>query len=132
MPEASTLTDDEQARVNGGFCACGCGDELPREQHWDWRTHSNTDGEFARSGVRWALPRCRQRAYRRRLKEGRVVTAEARRKKAELAQVAELERAADWEDRKAAMANAEAKRLRKQAETFRARWSGQMSIGDAA
>lgn len=72
MP-AARLTPEELARKRAGFCVCGCGaqrmapdpDEHSSAIHWDRL---------------YASQACRQRAYSQRKADGRVLSAEDRRR----------------------------------------------------
>ena len=76
MPAATPLSEVEAARAEANECACGCGE--PTTPSKSYR------GKW--SDV-WATPTCRKRAYKRRKKEGRVVSVSRRARNREVAEI---------------------------------------------
>jgi len=115
MP-AAELNAPETARVAKGLCACGCGEPLP--EHRGWGTRQDIYISKAH----------KQRAYRARLKEGRVIPQEKRNRDSAREEARSLLAQAEWAKDRAARAKAEEKRLRKEAKALLAYADGQQQI----
>lgn len=74
------LSVEEQARIDAGLCACGCGSKLPP-------VGRDAYGREDDRGRRVASSACRKRLHRQRIKAGRRVTLPERRRRRQVAQL---------------------------------------------
>src|SRR5690606_28671033 len=119
MPRAD-LTEAQSARVRAGLCACGCGETLPTVRTWQ--------GDRVPYGTMYLGNAHRQRAFREREREGRVVRAPDRVRADQRRRAAELRRQAEEEDRLMRLHREQAASLRRQAEELERLAEGQTTI----
>jgi hypothetical protein len=113
MP-AANLSDTEKARVNAGKCACGCGNALP-------------DNGYGQP-ILYFSEACKQRAFRNRRKEGRVIPRDARQREADRLESIRLEAEALEAEKSARYLLDRARSLHAQADRLRTKWDGQTFI----
>lgn len=119
MPRAD-LTEEQNARVRAGLCACGCGEKLPTVRDWN--------GERVPYGTLYMGNAHRQRAFRERARAGRVVRRPERARAELVKRAAELRRQAELEDYQVKIHREAAARLRREADQLEREAAGQTQI----